>query len=177
MYHRFHKRGFLLKIRVLLLSFFILFFYGCKGDVPPVPVSEFTASAVVYVGDSLQDRSEFQARVVSSARGVLCVTLTSPRELAGLCCKWGDGFEMSYNDLCLKGEGTYLPDFSFQRVIYDVLEDLSKNPPYLSFKDGVATFEGRIPAGAYKALTDGNGYINKISVKEINLKIEFSYKE
>lgn len=132
---------------------------------------------MVYVGDSLQNRSEFQAQVVSSARGVLCVTLTSPPELSGLSCKWGEGFEMIYNGLCLKGEGAYLPDFSFQRVIYDVLEELSKNPPCLSFEDGVATFKGDIPAGTYKALTDSRGYASEISVKEINLKIELSHKE
>ncbi len=84
---------------------------------------------------------------------------------------------MVYNDLCLKGEEYYLPDFSFQRVIYDVLKCLHRNPECIGFADGLATFEGSIPAGEYVAVTDAKGYIQKISVEEINLEIQFFYKE
>ncbi len=137
-------------------------------------MGEFSAVAVVYVNDSLQSRCELQGQVVSTAQGVLSVTLTNPRELAGLCCKWGDGFEMWYNDLCLKGEEAYLPDFAFPRVMYDVLRDLPQNGVCTSFEEGIATFGGKVSAGEYIATTDGKGYIQNISVKEINLTIEFS---
>ncbi len=166
-----------MKIRILLLSFFILFFCGCKAKEPPDPLVEFSASAVVCIDDKLHSRSEFQAQVTSAAQGVLSVTLTGPSELAGLSCRWGDGFEMSYKDLCLKGEENYLPDFAFQRAIYDVLKSLPQKATCTSFADGVATFEGSIPAGEYTLTTDTEGYIQEISVEEINLEMQFSYKE
>ncbi|MBQ4568634.1 MAG: hypothetical protein IJA62_01035 [Ruminococcus sp.] len=165
-----------MRIRIIILSFFILLLCGCKGKEPPVPVVEFSATAAVYTDYKLQSRNEFQARVTSAAQGVLSVILTSPAELAGLSCRWGDGFEMTYNDLCLKGEEAYLPDFSFQRVIYDVLKCV-RRAECTGFAEGIATFQGRIPAGEYVAETDSAGYLKEIFVEEINLEIQFSYKE
>lgn len=166
-----------MKIRILLLSFFIFIFCGCKGKEPPCPVTEFSADMVISVDDSLQSREELLAHAVSAARGVLCVTLTHPPEVSDLCYKWGDGFEMTYNGLKVLAEADYLPEFSFARVLYEVLENLRENPQCTGFEQEVATFEGRVTAGEYCAETDKAGNVQQISVGEINLTIEFSYKE
>lgn len=162
---------------LLLLSFFLFVLFGCEARTPPEPVVEFSSQATICVKDSLSGNFQLQGKVTCTAQGVLVITVTSPEELKGLCYKWVDGFEMIYNDLHLKTESDYLPDFSFPQVLHDVMGELIKGAQCCEYDGNTAIFEGESSCGEYRVVTDKRGYIQNISVKEISLAIDFIYDD
>lgn len=164
-----------MRIRIVLLSFFLLFFSGCGAKEPPVPLCSFSAFANISIKDSLENRNEFQANISSTAAGVMTITLTSPPEVAGLCYKWEQGFEMIYKNLHLRTERGYLPRFSFAQVMYDILIDVEKNAVCEEFDGERAVFKGKRGQEDYTLVTDSKGYIQSLCVEKLKLKIEFSY--
>ena len=164
-----------MRIRIILLSFFLFLFSGCSTKAPPVPLCSFSASVNISVGDSLEKRNEFQAQISVTAPGVMTVTLTSPPEVAGLSYKWEQNFEMIYKGLHLQTEREYLPKFSFARVLYDVISDVEKNAAFEKFEEDKVLFQGTRGNEAYTLTTDENGYIQSIVVEKLNLEVEFFY--
>lgn len=164
------------KISAFLLVILITFLGACAPQTPPEPVLDFTADVFID-GTSFTDGAfDISAEVTSTSHETAVITITSPDELWGLRYKWVDGFEMIYLGLHCKTEKGYLPADSFAEAIYNVLSSLKGEGVAVSFNGKVAVFSGECPSGKYKVTTDKKGYIQNISIEEINLHTEFTYK-
>ena len=161
------------------LPFFIviivMFLSACSANPPSQPVLDFQAKL------SIEDKAfdglfSLQAEITSTMQGAVAMKVTTPDELWGLTYKWTDGFEMIYEGLHTKTQKGYLPKDSFAQALYNVLCALSREEQCDSFEKGVAVFTGECASGAYKVTTDSKGYIQNISVEEINLTIDFTYE-
>ena len=71
----------------------------------------------------------------------------------------------------MKSSEKYLPCENFAAAIKSVLEDLSKKAEFKGFRESFAVFSGISESGEYEALTDKDGFIKNISLKEINLNV------
>ncbi len=161
------------------LTFFIviivMFLSACSANPPSQPVLDFQAKL------SIEDKAfdglfSLQAEITSTMQGAVAMKVTTPDELWGLTYKWTDGFEMIYEGLHTKTQKGYLPKDSFAQALYNVLCALSREEQCDSFEKGIAVFTGECASGAYKVTTDSKGYIQNISVEEINLTIDFTYE-
>lgn len=161
-----------------LFSFFlmlILFLTGCSAE-PPVPVLDFKGYITVDGSKAFDSLFDIEAEIHSSLQGAVTITVTTPDELWGLTYKWRDDFEMIYESLHVKTHKGYLPDEAFAQGIYNVLCSMSRQPECKDYSEGEAVFEGECPSGRFRVITDKKGYIQNISVKEINLSVSFSYE-
>ena len=71
----------------------------------------------------------------------------------------------------MKSSEKYLPCENFAAAIKSVLEDLSEKAEFKGFSESFAVFSGISESGEYEALTDKDGFIKNISLKEINLNV------
>ena len=152
----------------------LLIFTACSPSQPPQPVTQFLAC--IYV-DCAYTKGEFpiQAQMSSSGTGTAVITITTPDELRSLTYSRMDKSELSYKGLSCITDSPRLPDDAFASAIYNVLWDLPVNSRCTSFKDKVAVFEGQCKSGKYTATTNGKGYIQNISIEELNLSVDFEY--
>lgn len=152
----------------------MLFFTGCNAQ-PPVPVLDFKGCITVDGTECFDSLFDIEAEIHSTLQGAVTITVTTPDELWGLTYNWRDDFEMIYESLHVKTQKGYLPNDAFAQAVYNVLCDLSRQPECKDFSAGVAVFEGECPSGKYKVVTDNKGYIQNVSIKEINLSADFRY--
>lgn len=165
------------KLAVMLMSVLIIFLFGCEPKTPPEPVLDFEASMYVDGTEYTEGVFSIEADITSTQMGVAVISVTTPDELRGLQYKWGEGFEIIYKGLHCQTEKGYLPKESFAEAVYGVLTSMAREYSCESFKDGVAVFRGESPSGEYTATADSDGYIQNISVEEINLSVDFKYQQ
>lgn len=161
--------------RLALLILCVLFAgcTACSALQPSEPVLDFSANVSICDDYGLEGLT---AEINSTMQGAVAVKVTSPDELWGLTYKWSDGFELIYDGLHCKTQKGYMPKEAFAEAVYNVLCDLSRTEGCKSFSEGLAVYEGECRSGCYKVTTDSKGYIQNISIEEINLSAEFSYR-
>ncbi len=164
------------RVFAFLLISVLLCLSACSTQPPSQPVLDFQAKMSVDGTKAFDGLFNVEAEITSTMQGAVAMKVTTPDELWGLTYKWTDGFEMIYEGLHTKTQKGYLPKDSFTEAVYNVLCALSREEQCDSFEDGVAVFTGECPSGAYKVTTDSKGYIQNISVEEINLFANFTYE-
>lgn len=165
------------KILICLLVVASVFLTACNAKPPSQPVLDFNCKMIVDGTKAYDGLFSVEADITSTMQGAATIQVTTPDELWGLTYKWTDGFEMIYEGLHAQTQKGYLPRESFAQAIYNVLCALSRETACESFSDGVAIFTGDSASGAYKVITDSKGYIQNISIEEINLSADFIYKQ
>lgn len=146
---------------------------ACGNRSVPLPVLDFSAQVSICDDYGLKD---LEAEVNSTMQGAVTIKLTSPDELWGLTYKWSDGFELIYDGLHCKTQKGYMPEEAFAEALYNVFCALSRVEQYSSFTGAVALYEGQCNSGQYKVITEKKGYIQNISIEEINLSADFTYE-
>lgn len=164
------------RIFVFLISAVMVLLTACAPVAPAQPVLDFTATVSVDGTEAFDDVFDLQAEISSTMQGAVVIKVTTPDELWGLTYKWSDGFELIYEGLHAKTQKGYLPKESFAQAVYNVLCALSREEECDSFSEGVAVFTGECASGMYRVTTDTKGYIQNISVKELNLCVDFEYE-
>lgn len=144
----------------------VIFLFGCTPNVPPTPCLEFSAN-IRAVGESYS----LEAQLSSTSQGALFISVTTPDEIAGLSYSFKDELSISFSGLKMKSSEKYLPCENFAAAIKSVLEDLSEKAEFKGFRESFAVFSGISESGEYEALTDKDGFIKNISLKEINLNV------
>ncbi len=149
---------------------------GCAEKTPPEPILDFSARITV---DKAAFSEEFsvEADITSTMQGAVSIRITTPDEIAPLCYKWGESFDISLYEYTCRTNAGYLPPTSFAEGIYSALYYLTRNGECVSFRDGEAVFEGVCRSGRYRVTTDGDGVIKTIVVDEINLCVQFEYSK
>ncbi len=150
---------------------FIFMLFGCVPENPPTPQLEFTAEISVS-GDNISLAGE----ISSTKEGAVFISISTPDEISGLSYSFRDEASMSFFGLEMKSSESYLPRENFALAIKNLLSDLSKNVEFKEYQEGLAVFEGTCESGKYSAFTDTKGYIQNISLKEINLSVIFEYE-
>lgn len=163
------------KFLFLLVCIASLFSASCSKNVPPEVKSDF--EALIRVEGIETELTEFilEAEIYVEDGTFVEIVVISPEEISGLSYIWEDGFEMAYKNLHCKTELGYLPDFSFSQAIYNVLGEVYKNKAASKNRSGDWIFTGESGSGEYEVITDEEGYIKNISLKEIKLDIDFEY--
>lgn len=160
------------RIFLVVMCFVFCTFYACSSK-PSSPLLDFSANVSICDDYGLEG---LQAEVNSTMQGAVTIKVTTDNELWGLTYKWSDGFELIYEGLHCKTQKGYMPEGAFAEVIYNVLCALSREKECKSFSEGVALYEGECRSGYYKVTTDSKGYIQSISVEEINFFADFKYR-
>ncbi len=164
------------KIFLCLLVIAFMLLSACSAKPPAQPVLDFQGKMIVDGTKAYDGLFSIEADIASTMQGAVTIQVTTPDELWGLTYKWTDGFEMIYEGLHAKTQKDYLPKDSFAQAVYNVFCALSRESTCDSFSDGVATFTGECASGKYKVTTDSKGYIQNISIEEINLSADFIYE-
>ena len=164
------------KTGILLLSFFVLLLCGCAEKEPPAPNLDFTASVLINYDDSMSSPKVCTGQITSTSQGMQTLRLQSDDALDNLRYKWDEKLTISYGELSLETPVDYLPSFSFAQAIYNVLFDLPRNGVFKGFSEDYALFSGATQSGEYEVKTDKEGTIQQISVKELNLTVDFTYE-
>ena len=158
---------------LILFITIICLLTGCENKEPPVPIREFEGQMHIdksYTGGQF----DIDAQVSFLSEGVGEIFVTSPDELCTLCFSWDECFDMSYQGLHCQTEKGYLPHNAFAQAVYAVINDL-EDSKCQSFSEGTATFVGVCESGEYTLITDRKGYVQNISIEEINLSADFTY--
>lgn len=152
-----------------------LFISGCqKNTVPPQLKSDF--SAVITAESRAADPEGYllQAEIFVEDGTNVEINIITPEETEGLTYIWNQGFEMIYNELHCKTESDYLPDFSFAQAVYNVLKCACESRD-VRYDSELKVFKGKCKSGEFEIYADSQGYIQNISVPEINLSVNFEY--
>lgn len=164
------------KLFIFLISAVTVIFNACTPAPPSQPVLDFEAKITVDGEKAFDGLFSPEAEITSTMQGAVTIKTTTPDELWGLTYKWSDGFEIIYDGLHAQTQKGYLPDDAYAQAVYNVLCAMSREQECDSFSEGVAVFTGECPGGSYRAVTDAKGYIQNISIEEINLNVDFIYE-
>jgi len=166
-----------LKSFLLVFCYIVsLFLQGCQDTKKTVEIQP-DFEAVINVRRDAADAQDFalQGEISVENRTDVEITVISPKETKGLTYSWDEDFEMVFEDLYCKAETDYLPSFTYEQGIYNVLQSLYGNTDPKKLEDGSWLFAGKSASGDYEVIADSNGYIKDISVEEINLYATFEY--
>lgn len=163
--------------RILLIAFFLVTipFTACKNEKPLPEVSkDFCAEATIHQKNVISDDYILKAEISVEKAAKVEIDVFYPEDLSGLSYVWNEeGFEMVYDDLHCKSESDYLPEFTFSRTIYNVIRSVYSNPQGEYTENGDVLFTGNCESGDFELLTDCEGNLKNISVKEINFSADF----
>ena len=137
---------------------------------------DFTASVLVRQKDALNGNNSYQARLTAVSQGAMVLKVQSNDVTGNLQYTFEDKLTLSFGDMHLVTETDYLPKNSSPQAIYNVLFDLPRAGEFVRFEDDEAVFRGITPSGEYTVKTDEDGRIEEISIKEINLTVDFEYE-
>ncbi|QEY34125.1 hypothetical protein FL966_03170 [Caproiciproducens galactitolivorans] len=115
---------------------------------------------------------QFLCNLSRTAPGRASVQVLSG-DLDGLSFDWdGDGFSISYKDLCAKSEDCVLPDTAFASVLVKVLDYAERSDSLTSGADG--SFTGTFEDKDFTITVDKNtGDIQTLVIPETNLSVKF----
>lgn len=160
-------------MRKFALLFFVvvLIFTSCNKDVAPMALN-FSSQINIHYNDI-----KIKGQVVFNPNNILELSVSSPSSLKGYTYKFKDDvLELIYNDLFVKAEKDYLPNNSFFKVLYNVLNSLKLKENYKlnSTVDYFAEYIGLVNnMDCIVRIEKSTGVIRKIYIEKINFTAEF----
>ncbi len=161
-------------MRKIALLFFVcvLFLTSCSSE-PSDIITNFSATTKIEYNNV-----NIEGNIVTNKNNILTFTVTSPTSMEGYEYNYKNGeLTINYGNLTVNAEQDYLPQYSFVKVLYNVLTSLSaENNCYLDSSDNaLAWYKGSCNSGKYSIEAEySTGVIHKITVDTIGFAAEFS---
>lgn len=157
-------------------------FSACKAPIPDpnLPMLEISAEKCTAEFEG----NNYTMSVTHVMQGVTTVTFDEPEAVEGVVYNFsGNGCEITFGDLSLKTDKSFMNDYALPQMIHDVFES-AKSENVLVYTDSekssddtptAAVFNGKCDGFSYEIAADyDTGSIKEIRIPECDCKIKFS---
>lgn len=118
-----------------------------------------------------------KGKIYSYSNNMLTIKLSSPSSMNGYIYRYkNDKFTLSYKNLLITSDTSYLPENDFSRTVFKIIQSLKKENNLVKSDDynSLTEYNGSCDSGEYKLICGNSGVIKEISLKENKFNIKFT---